>query len=113
MYYKPEIENCLECKNPLRRSHRVWGKHVIQLTGTIYAASMGYRCPNDDCSCDLIYRSAAAETLSLKYYAFGMDVIAKIGEMRFGGNQTLGEIHSELLKSISISERKVIVSLML
>jgi hypothetical protein len=36
-----------------------------------------------------------------------MDVIVRIGEMRFSSNQTLGEIHSKLAKSISISEREV------
>lgn len=107
MYYRPEIGNCLECESPLKRSHRAWSKYIIQLAGTIHAVSMGYRCPNDDCSSDVVYRSALAETLSLKYYSFGMDVIARIGEMRFGGNKTLGEIHSELAKNISISEREV------
>lgn len=107
MYYKPEIGNCLGCGSRLRRSHRVWSKYIIQLTRTIYAVSMGYCCPGDNCSSDMIYRSAEAESLSLKYYSFGMDVIARIGEMRFGGNKTLGEIHSELLDSMSISEREV------
>jgi hypothetical protein len=107
MYYRPEIQNCLECEGRLKRSHRVWNKYIIQLTRTIYAVSMGYRCPNDNCSLDVVYRSKEAESLSLKYYSFGMDVIARVGEMRFVENQTLGEIHSELAKSISISEREV------
>ena len=34
-------------------------------------------------------------------------MIARIDEMRFLGNQTLGEIHSELAENISISEREV------
>jgi len=36
-----------------------------------------------------------------------MDVIIGIGEMRFVGNKTIGEIHTELSKRISISERSV------
>jgi hypothetical protein len=36
-----------------------------------------------------------------------MDVITKVGEMRFNWNRTLGEIHSELTKSILISEREI------
>jgi len=107
VYYRPEIDKCLECGERLKRSHRVWGKYIIQLTGTIYAASMGYRCPSDGCSSDTVYRSATAEALSLKYYSFGMDVIAKVGEMRFNWNRTLKEIHSELTKSILISEREI------
>ena len=106
VYYKPEVDKCLECGKKLERSHRVWSKYIIQLTGTIYAVSMGYRCCKDDCS-STIYRSAMAESLSLKYYSFGMDVIAKVGEMRFNWNRTLGEIHSELTKSILISEREI------
>lgn len=107
VYYRPEMQNCLECESRLNRSHRVWSKYIIQLTGTIHAVSMGYRCPNDECSLGVVYRSAVAESLSLKYYSFGMDVIARIGEMRFIWNQTLGEIHSELAENISISEREV------
>ena len=106
IYYKPEMMNCLECESKLERSHRVWNKYIIRLSGTIYAVSMGYKCPNNDCSMD-IYRSAVAESLSLKYYSFGLDVIAAIGNMRFSENKTIGEIHSELLKNISISEREI------
>ena len=56
---------------------------------------------------DAVYMSAVAESLSLKYYSFGLDVIAAIGNMRFNENKTIGEIHSELLKSVSISEREI------
>jgi hypothetical protein len=35
MYYRPEIQNCLECESRLKRSHRVWNKYIIQLTRTI------------------------------------------------------------------------------
>lgn len=107
VYYRPEIEKCLECGGKLERSHRVWSKYIIQLTRTIYVVSMGYRCGKDECSSDTVYRSAMAESLSLKYYSFGIDVIAKVGEMRFNWNRTLGEIHSELTKSILISEREI------
>jgi hypothetical protein len=107
MYYKPEIDKCLKCGERLKRSHRVWSKYIIQLTGTMYVVSMGYRCSKDDCSSDTVYRSAMAEALSLKYYSFGIDVIAKVGEMRFNWNRTLKEIHSELTKSIIISEREI------
>ena len=107
IYYRPEMMNCLECESKLERSHRVWNKHITQLTGTIYAVSMGYKCPNHDCPMDVVYRSAVAESLSLKYYSFGLDVITAIGNMRFSENKTIGEIHCELLKSISISEREI------
>jgi hypothetical protein len=106
-YYKPEFEDCLVCGTRLRRSHRLWNKYIHQLCGTIYGVSMGYRCANDTCSSEMIYRSAEAESLSLKYYSFGMDVIARIGELRFDRNRTVGEIHTELSPHLSISEREV------
>ncbi len=106
VYYRPEIDKCLECGGKLKRSHRVWNKYIVQLTGTTYVVSVGYRCSENNCSSDTVYRSAMAETLSLKYYSFGMDVIAKVGNMRFNWNRTLKEIHSELNKSILISERE-------
>ena len=107
VYYRPEIGNCLECESPLKRSHRVWSKYIIRLSGNIYAVSMGYKCPNNDCSIDMVYRSAVAESLSLKYYSFGLDVISAIGNMRFSENKTIGEIHSEMLRSVCISERDI------
>jgi len=107
IYYRPEIEKCLECESKLVRSHRVWNKHITQLSRTIYAVSMGYKCPNNDCSIDMVYRSAVAESLSLKYYSFGLDVISAIGNMRFSENKTIGEIHSEMLRSVCISERDI------
>lgn len=107
IYYKPEMMKCPECESELKRSHRVWNKYIIQLSGTIYAVSMGYRCPNADCPMNIVYKSALAESLSLKYYSFGIDVIAAIGDMRFNEKKTLGEIHSQLLNKVSISEREV------
>ena len=32
VYYKPEIDKCLECGEKLERSHRVWSKYIIQLS---------------------------------------------------------------------------------
>ena len=105
IYYKPEIALCLTCNTPLKRSHRIWNKYIHQLSGTIHAVSMGYDCPNG-CS-EIVYRSAEAESLALKYYSFGIDVIAQIGELRFDRNQTISEIHAELTPQISISEREI------
>jgi hypothetical protein len=68
---------------------------------------MGYRCPNQTCAGDIVYRSAFAESLSLKYYSFGMDVILEIGQLRFHQNQTVGEIHARLSKTVTISQREV------
>lgn len=107
IYYKPEIEKCLECGRELKRSHRVWDKYIIQLSGIIYAISMGYRCSNAVCSSEVVYRSCEAESLSLKYYSFGLDVITTIGNMRFVGNKTIGEIHTELSQVLSISGREI------
>ena len=80
---------------------------------------MGYCCPNQACTSDIVYRSAFAESLSLKYskttgitedvlyYSFGMDVISEIGQLRFHQNQTVGEIHARLPKTVTISQREV------
>ncbi len=68
IYYKPEIQKCLGCGNELKRSHKVWDKYIIQLSGIIYAVSMGYSCTNDNCPSGVVYRSCEAEWLSLKYY---------------------------------------------
>ena len=107
IYYKPEIQNCPACESRLRRSHRVWDKYIHQLTGTVRAVSMGYRCPNASCGDTVIYRSAFAESLSLKYHSFGIDVICEIGRLRFSEKMTVDEIHRSLRQMISISLRNI------
>ncbi|TCP16699.1 hypothetical protein EV207_1862 [Scopulibacillus darangshiensis] len=63
---------------------------------------------NDSCSNNTVYRSAEAEQLSMKHITYGMDVIARIGHLRFKEHKTRSEIATILTEmQVKISERQV------
>lgn len=111
-YYRPEMTVCLSCGAVLKRSHTVWNKTISQLSGTSHVYNQGYRCSErESCSQpNQVYRSAYADGLSLPYYSYGLDVIARIGQQRLREYQTIPEIHQqlqELAQPLRISEREV------
>lgn len=109
VHFKPELRHCPFCGHRLRRSHTAWRKHLITLKGTFYATSQTYKCPNQDCThSEILYRSSEAETLSLKYYQFSLEIIAKVGFLHFNKHQTLRQTKRSLREQhkikISLSE---------
>jgi hypothetical protein len=107
--YYPEVTACLTCGSPLRPDHAVWRKHIITLTEVLYAVNMGCYCRNPTCSQGrVVYRSAAAEALSLRAHSYGLDVIAHVGTLRWYEHHTRQEIHADLCaRGVAISEREV------
>ncbi len=90
LIYKPEIKLCPHCGTTLRRSHTAWRKHIITLRENLHVTSYAYRCPNKTCpKPEALYRSMEAEALSLKYYQYGLDVVAKVGHLRFREYRTV------------------------
>jgi len=90
LIYKPEIKLCPHCGAALRRSHTAWRKHIITLRATLSVTSYAYKCPNKTCpEPGAAYRSTEAEALSLKHYQYGLDVIAKVGHLRFQEYRTI------------------------
>ncbi|WP_132748751.1 transposase [Scopulibacillus darangshiensis] len=107
-YYSPEITSCPECGNKLKYCHPVWRKTISTLEGEFKIINLGYRCVNDSCSNNTVYRSAEAEQLSMKHITYGMDVIARIGHLRFKEHKTRSEIATILTEmQVKISERQV------
>src|SRR5208283_4849701 len=82
VYFNPEIKLCPHCNQPLKQSHIAWQKPQT------------------------IYRSIEAEMLSLKYYQFSLDVIAKVGRLYFKEHQTIDEI-TQTLKKLHISRSEI------
>jgi hypothetical protein len=106
VYFSPEIKLCPHCHQLLKRSHIAWRKTIFTLKETLHITSYAYHCINKTCPKPReTYRSAEAEMLSLKYYQFSLDVIAKVGHLYFRKNQTIDEIRQTLRKlQISRSE---------
>src|SRR5208282_263904 len=95
--FKPEIKLCPNCNKPLKRSHIAWRKYIITLNSIYHVTSTAYKCSNTDCpQPQAIYRSQEAEMLSIKHYQFGLDVIAKVGHLRFKEHQTIRNIKQTL-----------------
>jgi hypothetical protein len=106
VYFSPEIKLCPHCHQQLKRSHIAWRKNIFTLKETLHITSYAYRCKNKACSKpQQTYRSTEAEMLSLKYYQFSIDVIAKIGHLYFKEHKTIDKIKQTLCKlKISRSE---------
>lgn len=111
-YFRTELDMCIECGAPLKRSHTAWCKTVTTLEGTARIYNQAYRCRDQDLcgQPERVYRSAYADGLSLPYYTYGLDVIVLIGQQRMRQHRTIPEIHKALQqgeKGIQISEREV------
>lgn len=107
VYFSPEIKLCPHCQQPLKRNHIAWRKYIFTLKQTLHATSYAYNCKNKACpKPQETYRSAKAEMLCIKYYQFSIDVIAKIGNLYFGGHKTIDEI-KQILTKLQISRSEI------
>jgi len=109
--YLPEKSLCLICRTPVKRSHILWRKELILLTGPVEAISWAYRCPDPACAgAEKVHFSAEAETLHLKHRRFGRDVVVHVGYRRFWYHQTMYEIHEWLIRDLglTVSDRHVL-----
>jgi len=109
--YWPKQRFCPKCHSVLKRSHILWHKRLIFLTGPVDVTSWVYRCPDMTCiGAKEKYFSKEAETLHLKHRRFGRDVIVHVGYRRFWYRQTMYEIHDWLTQDLGlpVSERQVL-----
>ena len=109
--YRPKQRLCPICRRVLKRSHILWRKRLIFLSGPVDVTSWVYRCPNMTCAgTNEKHSSEEAETLHLKHRRFGRDVIVYVGYRRFWYHQTMYEIHDWLTQDLglTISERQVL-----
>jgi hypothetical protein len=108
--YRPEVRACPHCAAPLAYSHPVWRKTIQSLTGIEHVTSLGFRCGGGVCGHGrAVYRSARAEARQVKGSGYGLDVVVRIGHLRFTEHRTRAEIWRELDQHapVAISERHV------
>jgi hypothetical protein len=107
--YYPEVAGCLSCGSALRPDHAVWRKYLTTLDGTTHVTNVGCYCRNPACPHPhQVYRSAVADSLSLRGFSYGLDVIAWVGQLRWGQQRTRTEIYQILReRGIAICEREV------
>src|SRR5207248_5636723 len=71
---------------------------------------LGWRCGKPTCPFGrTVYRSARAEARQVKGLGYGLDVVVRIGHLRFGEHRTREEIWRELHEHtpVQLSERHV------
>jgi hypothetical protein len=109
--YRPEQRFCPVCRTFLKRSHILWRKRLIGLTGVSEVISWLYRCPNPACSGQPQgYSSTAAEGLHLKHRRYSRELIVHVGYRRFWHHQTIYELQEWLNEEVGIpiSARQVL-----
>lgn len=105
---RPEMTHCPHCQMELTYSHPVWAKPVYGLSDASFVTSLGFRCLNADCRYPrTVYRSAQAESLTIKGSTYGLDVVVHIGHLWLHEHRTRSEIHALLRGQVPLSERHV------
>ena len=109
--YRPEVTACLHCGGPLVLSHPVWAKPIQFLTGTEHVTNLGFRCGQPACPADgrTVYRSAEAEARQVKGAGYGLDVVVRLGHLRFTEHRTREELWRAVRDDtpVRLSERHV------
>ena len=108
--YRPEFTTCPHCRSPLVYSHPVWAKPIQFLSGPEHVSNLGFRCPNPACPYGrTVYRSAQAEARQVRGSGYGLDVVVRIGQLRFSQHRTREEIWRTLRDeaALHLSERHV------
>jgi hypothetical protein len=108
--YRPELTYCSHCGARLAHSHPVWAKPIQSLERVEHVTSLGFRCSNPGCPFPrVVYRSAQAEARQVKGSGYGLEVVARIGHLRFSRHCTRDEIRQQLTDQtpVRISERHV------
>jgi hypothetical protein len=110
--YKPEIQNCPVCERFLSRKYSTHPRTVFRLHETITSSEHVMQCNNKKCSNrGKPFRSAKLQSIVLPHMTYGIDVIAKAGELRFYNHLTLEEVIEEFSKldlKISLGEMKFV-----
>jgi hypothetical protein len=111
--YRPEAASCPHCAAALVYSHAVWAKPIQFLDGAEHVTNLGFRCSAPACPfARTVYRSARAEARQVKGSGYGLDVVVRIGQLRFTAHRTREEIWRALREPrdhapIQLSERHV------
>lgn len=104
----PVQADCRECGRRMHADY-VNQRSVTMLDGLTRLNLTIRRCPNPDCPAfKRPYRPEAEGRFALPRHEFGLDVIARIGALRYAEHRAVPEIHRDLVgRGLFISERTV------
>jgi hypothetical protein len=100
----PQERNCPGCQQPRAERYRK-RRWIITLRNELKVISHWLECRTPGCTWrGARWRPEQEDVLALRGYNFGLDVVARIGELRYREHQTLRQIQQELPCSISLKE---------
>jgi len=101
-------KNCICCDTKMKRISAT-DKYVFDLNSRKRYYAEIYACPNEKCElCNIRMKPAEFSHLAFPEASYGIDVIAKMGILRFREHKSIPEIHKIITQEhahIEISER--------
>jgi hypothetical protein len=105
----PPIQDCPACHHKLQeRYHKQ--RWIVRLDQHIKVVSHFLECSYATCTQRaVVYRPHQEDALALRGYTFGLDVVARIGELRYREHLTITKIREQLTREahLSISLKEV------
>jgi len=105
----PQLQACPECQQVMKeRYHKQ--RWIVRLDQHVKVVSHFLECRNTACTRQAaIYRPQQEDALALRGYTFGLDVVARIGELRYRENLSISKIREQLQTEshLSISLKEV------
>lgn len=104
----PSQRDCPACGQPLVERYRQ-SRYVVTLSGILRLNKHVLECQTPACAQQgSKWRPEAEGALALPHYTFGLDVIARIGQLRYREHQTIEKITTALaLQGVSISLKEI------
>jgi hypothetical protein len=100
----PEARGCPGCQQ-LRAERYRKQRYIITLRGDLKVISHWLECRTRGCQWrGASLRPEQEEVLALRGYSFGLDVVARIGELRYRAHRTLAQRQQALPVPISLKE---------
>jgi hypothetical protein len=92
----PPVHSCPACQQALKeRYHKQ--RWIVRLDQQVKVVSHFLECGNPACDHRaVVYRPLQEDTLALGGYTFGLDVVARIGELRYRENASITKIRAQL-----------------
>jgi Transposase, Mutator family len=104
----PVLEHCPACQKPLWADYKNY-RTLATLQGLTRLTLQVRRCHHPGCPRYLApYRPEAEGRLALPHHEFGLDVLARVGQLRHAEHRSVPEIHRELTRrGLALAERTV------
>jgi hypothetical protein len=105
---EPVVHDCPECGRLMYADYCNY-RTVATLSGLTRLTLTIRRCPNSECAAfRRPYRPEAEGRFALPRHEFGLDVLVRIGALRYADHRSIPEIHRDLVgRGVSVAQRTV------